>query len=69
MKYKCHELITFCGDKEHSDRKANVMRDDQGFFVEFYKNEKLIETRPLYEHSEIYAENAAENFVMGILNP
>jgi hypothetical protein len=34
-----------------------------------YKDEKLIESRPLYEHSEIYAENAAENYVLGILNP
>jgi hypothetical protein len=45
------------------------MRDDRGYYVELYKGEELIEVRTLYDHSEIYAENAAENYVIGILNP
>lgn len=61
------ELSTFWGDGEYSNRKANVCKDDNGFLVEFYENDKLIEPRHLYEHSEIYAENAAENWVIGVI--
>ena len=43
------------------------MKDDNGFYVEFYKEEKLWERRNVYDHSEVYAENTAENFVMGII--
>ena len=35
--------------------------------VEFYENDVLLEPRHLYEHSEIYAENAAENWVIGVI--
>jgi len=69
MRYKSYELSTYWGDDEYEDRKANVMRDDKGFYVELYKGEELIEVRTLYDHSEVYAENAAENYVIGILNP
>jgi hypothetical protein len=69
MIYKGPEISTYWGDNEYSNRMANVMKNEKGFYVDMYKNEKLVESRPLYEHSEIYAENAAENFVMGILNP
>jgi len=68
MKYKSYELSTYWGDEEYKDRKANVMRNDEGFYVELYKGEELIEVRTLYDHSEVYAENAAENYVIGILN-
>ena len=69
MIYKGPQLSTYWGDDQYKNRMAHVMKDEQGYYIEMYDNEVLIETRPLYEHSEIYAENAAENFVMGILNP
>jgi len=69
MKYKGPTISTYWGDEEFADRMANVMLNEMGFYVDMYKDEKLVESRPLYEHSEIYAENAAENYVMGILNP
>ena len=61
------ELSTFWGDDEYGNRKAIVCKDDKGFLVEFYEDDKLIEPRYLYEHSEIYAENAAENWVIGVI--
>jgi hypothetical protein len=67
MIYKGPEVSTYWGDEEYSNRKAVVMKDDNGFYVEFYKEEKLWERRNVYDHSEVYAENAAENFVMGII--
>ena len=45
------------------------MKNVHGFYVEMYKDDILIETKELYVHSESYAEDAAENYVMGILNP
>ena len=69
MIYKGPEISTYWGSDEYSDRKANVMKNDEGFYIDMYKKEKLVESRPLYDHSEVYAESAAENYVMGILNP
>ena len=67
MIYRGPEISTYWGGEEYSNRKAVVMKDDNGFYVEFYKEEQLWERRNVYGHSEIYAENAAENFVMGII--
>ena len=61
------ELSKFWGDGEYVNRKSIVCKDDKGFLVEFYENDILIEPRYLYEHSEIYAENAAENWVIGVI--
>ena len=69
MRYKGPTVSTFWGDENYSNRMAHVMLNEMGFYVDMYKDEKLIESRPLYEHSEIYAENATENYVLGILNP
>jgi hypothetical protein len=60
-------LSEFWGDGEYSNRKSSVCKDDNGFLVEFYENDVLLEPRHLYEHSEIYAENAAENWVIGVI--
>tara|TARA_B100002019_G_C20974173_1_gene452633 strand:- start:178 stop:432 length:255 start_codon:yes stop_codon:yes gene_type:complete len=66
---------------EREDRKAEVWRNSNGFYVELYKRGliihdwgttdgtldwQLVETREVYEHSEYYAENCAENFVDGV---
>jgi hypothetical protein len=52
---------------ERDDRIAKVFRGYEGYYVEFYKNNIMIERRELYEHSEEYAENAAENYVDGVM--
>lgn len=58
---------SFWGEGEYDDRSAFVKTNDKGFFVEMWSDTELIETRPLYEHSEIYAENCAENWVLGVI--
>ena len=60
-------LSTYWGDGEYSDRRAEVCRDDRGFYVQFFKLDQFIEFRTLYEHSERYAEDAAENWCLGII--
>ena len=67
MNYKGPGISTYWGDAEYSDRKAIVMKNSEGFYVEFYKGDEIVERRTVYEHSERYAEDTAENFVMGII--
>ena len=45
------------------NRKALVLKNANGVYVELYDTDELIETRELYNHAEIYAENCAENWV------
>ena len=60
------ELSTYLGSDEYSDRIAKVLWDAEGqrFYVDM-KMEGLTELRNLGQHSESYAEDCAENFVMG----
>ena len=57
------EYHTFIRD----NRKAIVLRNAMGFYVEMYDTDELIETRELYKHSESYAESCAENWVDGVI--
>ena len=56
------------------NRKAIVLRDTNGFYVELYQrdvshfdNYVMVERRDLYKHSEQYAESCAENWVEGVI--
>ena len=60
-------ISTYWGDGEYKDRIAHVGKNEEGFYVTMYLQDGLVEKRPLYEHSERYAEDCAENYVMGIL--
>jgi len=60
------ELSTYMGSNEYSDRIATVLYDNskKEYFVDMYK-EGFSELRGMKIHSERYAEDCAENFVMG----
>ena len=60
------EMSTFIGSEEYSDRTAKVLWDDdnQLYYVDM-KMDGRDELRPLPNHSVSYAEDCAENFVMG----
>ena len=49
------------------NREAIVLDAPEGLEVDLYEDEYLIETRQVYEHSENYAENLAENWVMRVI--
>lgn len=49
-------------------REAHVRKEAHGFYVDLLIDGVVVEKRTLYKHSETYAENCAENFVLGILN-
>jgi|TARA_R110000796_G_scaffold155794_2_gene272372 ABC-type polar amino acid transport system ATPase subunit len=52
---------------QREERMAKVFQAYEGFYVEFYKNNVMVERREMYSHSETYAENAAENYVDGVM--
>lgn len=52
----------------NAGRTAEVVKSPQGWEVDLYDTGKLLETRAVHNHSEIYAENVAENFVLGVFD-
>ena len=48
-------------------RYAEVHKNTNGFYVELYENNQLVETREAYKHSESWAEDIAENWVDEII--
>lgn len=61
-------LSEYRGHEATASRHGTVIKDKQGFAVELYEFEHLVEKRPLYNHSEDYAESAAENYVLGVMD-
>jgi len=59
----------FHGSDEYSSRKAIVLKNAEGFYVKCYENKDLVKRVDVYKHAERYAEDVAENYVLGILNP
>jgi len=49
------------------DRKASVFKDGDGYTVKMYEGELLREARPIIGHTEDYAEEAAENWVLKVI--
>ena len=60
------ELSSYHGSEEYSDRVAKVLwdTDSKEYFVDM-KRDGYSEIRSMSRHSERYAEDCAENFVMG----
>ena len=60
------ELSTYLGSEKYSDRIAKVLWDDKKkvYYVDM-QMEGRSELRGMRIHSERYAEDCAENFVMG----
>ena len=60
------ELSEYFGSEKYSDRTAKVLWDDskKEYFVDM-KRDGYSEIRSMSRHSKRYAEDCAENFVMG----
>jgi len=50
------------------DRYAEVYKSEHGFEVDLYEFDVLLETRKVYQHSEGYAEDVADNWVQGMFD-
>ena len=75
---KRKQLKTFYGDYNYTDRMARIylvkhIYDEQKDYyeVDFYTDKKVVETRQMITdgviHSERYAEDAAINWVEGVI--
>jgi len=60
-------LHQFYGTDKYSNRKSVVFKIDTGFLVYMIQDSAIIEERTLEGHSEQYAEDCAENWVLGII--
>lgn len=61
-------LHEYKGIDEYSNRTAIVVHDGNDYGV-IYKIGSIEEHRIFPDHSIHYAEDAAENWVMGVINP
>ena len=57
----------YYGDNAYDKRKAVVFRKNDSYGVIMIDDGKIIEERLLKGHSEEYAEDCAENFVVGVI--
>lgn len=47
---------------------AQVVEENGNVFVDFYRDEVLLDSRKVTEQSLKYAEDMAENYVLGVLS-
>jgi len=62
-------LSEFTGIDVYSDRKAIVVDTDGIFGVQYIINDTVKEYRVFPDRALIYAEDAAENWTTGVINP
>lgn len=56
-----------CHQYQKGNRMAKVYNTKLGFEVDLFEGTDFQATRKVHNHSEIYAENTAENWVEGII--
>ena len=59
------EISHFYSDDDRL--KAVVMEGDECFFVDFYKDDVIIDSRRVEGHTLRYAEDMAENYISGVI--
>ena len=52
----------------NDNRTATVRLTSEGFEVDLKKDNVIIETRQVHNHSESYAEDVADNYVLGMFD-
>lgn len=55
------------GTGQHANRSAKVYRDDEGYFVEVYEDGEAVRQIDVRDHSIVYANDTADNWVSGII--
>ena len=54
---------------EDGTRVAEVRRDEEGYYVDYYLNDNWVKVVDVRAKSIYFAEDVAENYVLGIINP
>ena len=60
-------LHEFYGQGDYQDRKAMVFKEKEGFTILMLEDKTIYNQRTITGHSEVYAENCAENWVLGVI--
>jgi hypothetical protein len=60
-----NEVVSEYGTMEK--RRATVVQTNNGFRVDLYERMEFVRSVECYDHSENYAEDVAENWVLGVL--
>ena len=60
-------LHEFYGEDKYSNRKASVFKEGDDYLVYMMQDAAVIEERRIVGHSEQYAEDCAENWVLGVI--
>ena len=60
------EIISAWGDPK--GKHAEIIRTEKGYEVNIFKGNEYLRNIKLHNYSESYAENCAENYVLGIVN-
>ena len=55
------------GHGRFANRSAKVYRDDEGYFVEVYEDGEPVRQIDVRDHSIVYANDTADNWVCGII--
>ena len=61
-------LHEFYGRGDYQDRKAMVFKEKDGFVILMLEDKTIYEDRTITGHSGVYAENCAENWVLGVID-
>ena len=62
------EIVSeYYGTEKYKSRYSQVVWESHYYSVKMFNNNELVEHRPLKQHSEHYAEDCAENWVLGII--
>ena len=59
-------LHEFYGQGDYQDRKSMVFKEKDGYLILMLEDKTICEERTITGHSEGYAENCAENWVLGV---
>lgn len=59
-------LHEFYGQGDYQDRKSMVFKEKDGYLILMLEDKTICEERTITGHSEVYAENCAENWVLGV---
>lgn len=58
----------FYGECDYKERSAQLLKDGSEYVIKFYDHGSLVRERVIASHSERYAEDTAENWVIGVIN-
>ena len=60
-------ISTFYGTHQYAGRKSHVCKEGNTYVVTMIQDAAIVEEREITGHTQQYAEDLAENWVLGII--